>query len=191
MGFFDKIVGSSVEKRRKDAWDLAASESGGATAKLIRYLGDTDMEVRRNAVSSLEQRWISGDAVVIKKLAEVLSTSNEDDQVRAKAALAIGEYVPALADSPSGSSGEAREARKVGISALLGALKDSKGDVFHYAIVALANIEDPSTFDKIGAALGKRGVTAIWEATQAVGKLRMTDNREWLLRSIRSAGDKR
>ncbi|MDA2914598.1 HEAT repeat domain-containing protein, partial [Acidobacteriia bacterium AH_259_A11_L15] len=57
------------------------------------------VEVRRAAVSSLEQYWWTGDHIVLPELEEALK--DPDAKVRGTAALAIGEYIPKIHETPS------------------------------------------------------------------------------------------
>ena len=91
----------SVEERRASAWNLGTTGDPNVLPLLLKYAADESVEVRRAAVSSIEQLWWTGDLMVIEKLIPMLN--DQDSEVRTQAALALEEYVAKLVVTPSGS----------------------------------------------------------------------------------------
>jgi HEAT repeat protein len=92
MGVFSNLFRGGQAKRAKIAFELGRTVDWRQIGKLQPYLNDKSVEVRRAAMSSLEQQWPTGDLFGIMLLTEKLR--DPDTKVRATAALAIGEFVP-------------------------------------------------------------------------------------------------
>jgi HEAT repeat protein len=139
---------TEVEKRKQAAWELGKTVDVHQIALLQKYWDDKSAEVRRAAVSSLEQQWPTGDAIAIGILTEKLRDS--DSQVRATAALALGEFIT-CAKTP-GAKVRGSEA----IQEILRLLAiEQEDDVLNNMVIALGNVDDPAIVPSFSAAMGK------------------------------------
>jgi HEAT repeat protein len=95
------VAGKAGERQRENvlraygAAGLGMLRSRAAMPALHRALGDKNVEVRRQAVLSLGALARTGDDFTLKTLAQVLG-SDRDDQVRAFAAISLGESGAAI-----------------------------------------------------------------------------------------------
>jgi hypothetical protein len=194
MGIFDKLFGrkrSTKEKkltvqppaapeRKKIAFELGNIVDYRQIPKIEPYLNDEDVEVRRAAVSSLEQQWSTGDAGGIMLLTKTLQ--DPDPQVRKIAALAIGEFIP-CAKTPL-----AIEAGKEAVKKCLELLEaEQNEDVLAKIFITLGNIDDPTIIPSFTEVVKKLKLSVIDIGIENIGLLRPTDTRKKMIEILQSA----
>ena len=156
MGLLATLFGKgnsekAAARRKQEAWELGKEVGPDQIARLEKYLDDENLEVRRAAISSLEQQWPTGDSVGIRLLTEKLCDPHP--QIRAVAALALGEFIPSAKTYGAKHQGDAA------IQELLNLLeKETDESVLEFAFAALGNMDDPNllaSFSEIAHKLNK------------------------------------
>lgn len=192
MNFLQNLFGKSkVESRKRRAYELGNTGRPSALPELRGFLHDESVEVRRAAVTSIEQLWWTGDDLTIFALSQVLKDRNEDSNVRWKAALALGEYIPALEKSPGANLRSIKGIRQDALNILIETLKEAELEVVEYAVVALGNIQDPNTVTPMINALQNRSVQVLELAIQAIDRLQPTAIRSKMRKALEELLDTR
>ncbi len=147
--------------------------------KIQKYLNDESVEVRRAAISSLEQQWTTGDAIGIMALTEKLRDS--DAKVRETAAVAIGEFIP-CAKTPY-----AIEMGSNAIKELLKLLETEQDEsVLDDIFISLANIDDPNLIPSFSKTVKKLKLPTIYIGIRNISLLRSTNTRKEMISSLQS-----
>lgn len=181
MGLFQKSDPSTkAEKKRQAAWELGKKVDPRQIAYLQGYLEDGSAEVRRAAISSLEQQWPTGDAVGIRILTEKLRDS--DSQVRATAALALGEFIPRAMTLGAKQMGDKA------IQELLNILITEEDEsVLSNVFMALGNIDDPGILPRFTAVLGKLKKDVLYLGSRKIDLLRPSVARSKMISQLQKA----
>ncbi|MCI0392540.1 MAG: HEAT repeat domain-containing protein [Acidobacteria bacterium] len=110
--------------------------------KILLALDDESAEVRRAVIHFIWQFWWTGDLLAISKL--IVALKDSDNQVREKAADAMGKYIAKFDETTSAQILGTKLTRQEAVSALVAALNDSDQGVARVAAAALANIQGKS-----------------------------------------------
>lgn len=174
MDFLRKLFNPKQNIKKEIASELGKTIDYRQIPKIQQYLNDESVEVRRAAISSLEQQWSTGDSTGIMALTEKLQDS--DAQVRGTAALAIGEFIP-CAKTPY-----AIEMGSKAIRELLKLLETEQDEnVLGNIFTALANIDDPNIISSFSEIAKKLKVSTIYIALRNIGLLRSTNTRKEMI----------
>src|SRR5512143_2415520 len=98
-GFFNKLLGKDTDSKVQNIGYLGNMKDDASRMKLIKFLGDESVDVRRAAAAALEQHFTSGSVEAITALTKALDDSNAG--VRRNAVLSLGGFI-----SKAPSSGE-------------------------------------------------------------------------------------
>ena len=146
--------------------------------KIQQYLNDESIEVRRAAISSLEQQWPTGDPIGI--LALIRKLQDSDAEVRAIASLAIGEFIPCA---------KTRQAKEIGSDGIKGLLKlletEQDENVLEKIFIALGNIDDSSLIPLFTEVVKKLKLPAIYLGIRNISLLRATNTRQEMLNVLK------
>lgn len=175
-GFFDKVLGKGTASRVQDIQYLGNMKEAGSIAKLIKYLGDENAEIRRAAAGALEQHWMSGDTKAIVALTKALGDT--DTGVRQKAALGLGEFV-----SKSASVKECDQAKQAIIALIK---RETDEGVIKSAVIGLTYIQDDSLIKPMSEAFIGKDKKAIVTAIDAINDLPPTEARLEMKKALRS-----
>ena len=184
MWLFKKRNGpGAAQGRKQEAWELGKTVHTQQIARLAEYLGDKSVEVRRAAISSLEQQWPTGDSIGIKMLTEKLR--DPDSQIRAMSAKALGEFIP------QGKTPGARQQATSAIEELLKLIeREDEEDVLNYAFIALANIDDSTLLPSFSATVATLKKPIVYLGIREISLLRPTPARQQMISALRIAEER-
>lgn len=173
-GFFQKILGTDVPGTVKKIQYYGNAKTQEGIPKLIQYLGDEHVEIRRAAAAGLEHHWMTGNTEAIAALSKALGDT--DPGVRKNAALGLGEFVSKC----QGNCGEAKQA-------LIGLLsQESDESVLKSAILGLGYVQDGNLIGPMIEALRQKETKTIAMAIDAIGNLPPTEVRLEMKKALRS-----
>jgi Leucine-rich repeat (LRR) protein len=179
MNFLKRVFSAKQNADKEKAFDLGKTIDYRQIPKIKQFLEDKNAEVRRAAISSLEQQWPTGDAVGIMALTEKLQDLDAD--VRKTAALAIGEFIP-CAKTPL-----AIQAGTEAIKKLLKVLETEQDEkVLESVFTSLANIDDPSIIPAFSEIARKIKISAIYAGIRNISLLRPTSTRKEMISILQS-----
>ena len=176
-GFFQKILGTDTAGTIKKIQYYGNAKTQEGIPKLIQYMEDDSVDIRRAASRALEHHWMTGRKDAIKVLTKALE--DPDGEVRKNAALAIGEF---LSKAPA-SAEEPRAARQAMLG-LLGAENDA--DVLKSAVMGLGYLQDGSLITPMADALRSKDKKIITAAIDAIGNMPPTEVRLEMKKALRS-----
>jgi hypothetical protein len=180
MGFLNKLFQGDAGKKVELVYDLGKVIGPEQILKIQKYLNDGNVEVRRAALNSLEQQWPTGDAVGISALTQKLQDS--DAEVRACAALALGEFIP-CAKTPS-----AAQKGSAAVMVLLDQLKREPDEtVLSNIFTALGNLDDPNLVTSFSEIAKKLPLTTLYVGIRNIGSLRPTATRSKMVSILQAA----
>lgn len=183
MGLLATLFGKgnsekAAARRKQEAWELGKEVGPDQIARLEKYLDDENLEVRRAAISSLEQQWPTGDSVGIRLLTEKLCDPHP--QIRAVAALALGEFIPSAKTYGAKHQGDAA------IQELLNLLeKETDESVLEFAFAALGNMDDPNLLASFSEIAHKLNKPTVYLGIRKISLLRSTDTRQRMVSVLR------
>jgi len=164
--------------RKQEAWELGKTVGVRQISRLAKYLKDGSPEVRRAAMSSLEQQWPTGDALGIQLLIGTLC--DPDPQIREISALALGEFIPAA------KTFYARGQAAAAIQQLLGLLeKEDDEDVLKNAFASLGNIDGPELLPSFSETAQKLNKPKVYLGIRSISRLRPTTTRQRMVSALR------
>lgn len=175
-GFFDKLLGKDAQGKVQSIGYLGNLKDEASMMKLIKFLEDENVDVRRAAAAALEQHFTSGSVKAIAALTKALD--DPDAGVRKNAALSIGGFI---AKSPD--SGESKAAKQAIIALMK---READESVIKNAVISLANVQDASLTGPMADALKGKEKKIIATAIDAIDNLLPADIRMEMKKALRS-----
>jgi len=175
-GLLNKLLGTDVAGTVKKIQYYGNAKTQEGIPKLIQYLGDGNVEIRRAAARAMEHHWMTGNKDAIVALTSALDDA--DGEVRKNAALGLGEFL-----SKSNNSGESSAARQALIRLLQA---ENERDVIISAVVGLGYLQDGNLIGPMADALKAKDRKIISAAIDAIGNLTPTDVRLEMKKALRS-----
>jgi vesicle coat complex subunit len=175
-GFFGKLLGKDAESKVQSIGYLGNMKDDASRAKLIKFLSDESVEVRRAAATALEQHFTSGSVEAIRALTKALD--DPDAIVRKNAVRSLGGFI-----SKSPDAGESGKAKQAIISLIR---RETDEGVLKNAVIGLANVQDQALMGPIADAFRGKDKKAITMAIDAINDLPPTDARMEMKKALRS-----
>lgn len=175
-GLLHRILGTDVAGTVKKIQYYGNAKTQEGIPKLIQYLGDGNVEIRRAAARALEHHWMTGRKDAIKALTKVLD--DPDGGVRKYAALALGEFL-----SKSAATEECAMARQAMIKLLY---SETDGVIIKSTIIGLGYLQDGNLIAPMAEALRSKDKKIISMAIDAIGNMPPTDVRLEMKKALRS-----
>ncbi|WP_048198231.1 HEAT repeat domain-containing protein [Methanocella arvoryzae] len=176
-GFFQKILGTDTAGTVKKIQYYGNAKTQEGIPKLIQYMSDESVEIRRAASRALEHHWMTGRNDAIAVLTRALGDA--DMEVRKNSSLALGEFLSKAAVSAE----EPRAARQALIRLLQG---EKEAEVIKSTILGLGYLQDGSLITPMADALRAKDKKIISQAIDTIGNLPPTEVRLEMKKALRS-----
>lgn len=175
-GFFQKILGTDMAGTLKKIQYYGNAKTQEGIPKLIQYLVDDNVEIRRAACTAIEHHWMTGNTGAIVALTKALDDA--DTIVRKNAALGLGEFI-----SKSNIASDCQMAKQAVIQRLL---VESDESALISTIVGLGYIQDGNLIIPMADAMKSKDKKIISMAIDAIGNMPPTEARLEMKKALRS-----